>query len=848
MRRLLARASLGFLHRHPWQIFLAVIGVALGVGVVVAIDLASTSATAAFTYSTEAVVGKATHRVVGGAQGLDEKLYTRLRLHQGFSGLRPVVEGYVTLDTRAGHHLRLLGIDPLAELSFDNDRYFGAALEERGMFFELMAQPGRMLLSNSTTHRLDLAVGQELTVIVGTKRSTLRLVGFATARDGIQREGLDDLIIVDIATAQEVLGMEGRLSHIDFTEQKSFRKRLPDLDRALPKNARLIEIGAQQRSVRNMARAFYSNLSALSLLALLVGSFLIFNTISFMVVQRRELIGSLRALGVTRAQVFSLILLEAVVLGTCGTLIGALLGTALAKVLLGLIARTVNDFYFPVSVTQLAFSAWVYAKGALVGMCATSLAAALPAWEAARVAPRIALGRSHLERRSVTLVRRAAPIGVLGIIVGLGIIHFSDRSLVLGISGLFALLLGYTLITPLLMVALMHLMQPVLGRWWGILGRLPARLVTAALSRTAVSVGALMLAVATTIGIALMIASLRNAVGHWLQDILRADLYVSIPSEAAPGSSAYIDHSFLARIRAMPGVQAVSSVRRVQLQTYREPVEIVVYEMAPASYAAFRFTDADPIPPWKAFHQGAVIVSEPFAYHGRLKPGSQLKLPTDAGERTFLVAGVFTSYGSDRGVIAMERNQFDRYWRAPGYSALGIYAEPEADLANLRERIRLLAVGYPLEINNSRAIRESSMQIFDQTFLITEVLRLIAGIIAFVGVLSALLALQLERSKHLAILRAIGLTPRQLWSLVLTETALMGSVAGLLALPAGSLMGLVLVQVINRRAFGWSMDFHVPPEALAQGLALAILASLLAGIYPAYKMASTTPASAMRGE
>ncbi|MGH8612679.1 MAG: ABC transporter permease, partial [Gammaproteobacteria bacterium] len=138
--------------------------------------------------------------------------------------------------------------------------------------------------------------------------------------------------------------------------------------------------------------------------------------------------------------------------------------------------------------------------------------------------------------------------------------------------------------------------------------------------------------------------------------------------------------------------------------------------------------------------------------------------------------------------------------------------------------------------------------IFDQTFLITEVLRLIAGIIAFVGVLSALLALQLERSKHLAILRAIGLTPRQLWSLVLTETTLMGSVAGLLALPAGSLMGMVLVQVINRRAFGWSMDFHLPLEVLAQGLALAILASLLAGLYPAYKMASAAPAGAMRGE
>lgn len=849
MNHLLARASFGFLSRHPWQLALASLGIALGVAVVVAIDLASSSATMAFTQATETVVGKATHRVVPGPDGMDERLYVRLRVREGLTKLRPAVEGYVTLSTKPSRHLRLLGIDPLVELSL-NDRHLGAMHERHSLFLELLSQPGAMLLSKSTAERLSASVGDVLPASAGTRRGTLRLIGLVDPKSEGQTQGIDELIIADIATAQEVLGMEGRLSYMDFSlsAEHEAHKQLAHLERVLPSNTRVLEIGVQQRSVQNMTRAFYSNLTALSLLALLVGSCLIYNTMSFLVVQRRELIGGLRALGVTRREILFVILLEALLLGSIATLTGALLGTALANSLLSLIARTVNDFYFPVAVSQLTLSPWVYVKAALVGVCASVLAATIPAREAARATPKAALGRSYLERRTRILVVRSALCAVVGLLIGSGIIPLSSRSLAFGITGLFVLLLACTLMTPLVMVALMRMVQPVLGRYWGIVGSLSARFVSAALSRTAVSVGALMLAVATTIGIALMIESLRHAVAQWLGGMLRADLYLSVPSEVAAGSSAVIDPQLAARIKAIPGVQAVSSVRRVRLQTDKETTEIIAYEMASESYDGFRFIHADPSPPWAAFHRGAIIVSEPFAYHRGLKPGSRLKLPTDVGDTTFRVAGVFTSYGSDRGVIAMERKQFDRYWHAPGYSALGLYASPGADLDRIREKVDIVAAERVLEISKSRDIRETSMKIFDQTFLITEVLRFIAATIAFVGVLNALLALEFERFRDLAILRALGLTPRQLWSVVLTETGLMGSVAGLLALPSGVLMGVVLVHVVNRRAFGWSMEFQLAPEILAQGLLLAVVASLLAGLYPAYKMANIAPASAMREE
>jgi putative ABC transport system permease protein len=252
---------------------------------------------------------------------------------------------------------------------------------------------------------------------------------------------------------------------------------------------------------------------------------------------------------------------------------------------------------------------------------------------------------------------------------------------------------------------------------------------------------------------------------------------------------------------------------------------------------------------WQAFeNEDAALVSEPYAYRHDVGLGDTISLRTNQGERPFAIAGIYYDYGSDEGRVSISRNTYNRYWNDRKITFIRVYTQPEADISALMEQLRNVAGEHDLFIRSNQALREASIQVFDRTFAITNVLRLLATIVAFVGVLSALMALQLERAREFAVLRANGLTPRQVWQLVTAETGLMGFCSGLFALPLGIGTALALILVINRRSFGWTLQVSIDPSVLVFGLLLAMVAALLAALYPAFKMARTSLALALREE
>jgi putative ABC transport system permease protein len=373
----------------------------------------------------------------------------------------------------------------------------------------------------------------------------------------------------------------------------------------------------------------------------------------------------------------------------------------------------------------------------------------------------------------------------------------------------------------------------------------------ATLSRTAVAVAALMVAVAATIGVGVMVRSFRATVVNWLETSLVADVYVAAPALAGSrrGEST-LDPAVVQRVRETPGAAAVGTYRGVRVSSPLGPTQLVALGIGPGSYRQFRFLAGAPESVWPAFQEGgAAIVSEPYAYRHGLGVGSALPLRTDHGERSFPVVGVFADYGSDAGVVMLSRRTYEAHWDDRGVSSMGLVLaegrDIEAAIADLRARA---GEDQALHIRSSRALRAASLEIFDRTFAITSVLRVATTVVAAIGILSALMALQLERTRELGVLRAQGLMPREVWQLVVTETGLLGGIAGLLAVPVGIGLALVLIHVINRRAFGWSIETTVPGEVLLQAVALAVLAALLAGVYPAWRLARTAPAPALREE
>lgn len=843
---MLGRASRHYLRRHPWLLSLSILGVALGVAVVVAVDLANESARRGFLLSVEALSGRTTHQIVGGPLGLPETVYRDLRIIQGVRTSAPVIEGYARTAGPGAQTLKILGIDPFAEGHF---RSLVGGRGSQADITRLLTEPATVLLSQRAARRLGVGRGDTLALRIGSAWRRLTIVGLLEPPDAVTQQALDSVLVTDIATAQELLDMNGRLSRIDLVMRDDDDELGRRVRAVLPPGAEIVRAANRSQALEQMTRAFRVNLTALSLLALLVGIFLIYNIMTFTVVQRRVLIGTLRALGVTRLQIYRQVVTEALVIGLIGTALGTTLGVLLGNVLVERVVQTINDLYFVLSVTSIALSPSSFFKGIALGLGATVVAALAPAWEATRTEVAAVLRRSSIETHSRRRAFVAALYGAALATLGSALLLVPSRSLLLSYIGLFVAIIAFALLVPLLTLGLMRACRPIMAWMFGVIGEMAAGGVAAKLSRTGTAIAALAVAVSATIGVGIMIDSFRQSFVEWLALTLRADIYVSAPVIETAPAAATLDPALVARLAALPGVSATSTLRRVRLDGPDGAMQLRVLHTSAHYFHAFQFKQGDAGSAWKVFQDGdAVIVSEPYAYHHRLKLGDTIPLRTDSGTRGFSIVGIYYDYGSDEGRVTISRRTYERYWRDRAITSMGLFAADLTDVDDLLTRARALAGTQEVLIRSNQALRQASLEVFDRTFAITAVLRLLATVVAFIGVLSALMALQLERGRELAVLRATGLTPSQVWRLVTTETGLMGLTAGLLALPLGIGMALALVLVINRRAFGWSLHLTIEPTLLLEGLGLALVAAVLAGLYPALKMASAPPVLALRTE
>ncbi|WP_455205955.1 FtsX-like permease family protein [Kaarinaea lacus] len=854
--------KVGFRHytRHPWQIILSIFGIALGVAVVVAVDLASSSAQKAFELSSEAVSGTATHEVIGGPEGIPENIYTDLRVVEGFENIAPVVEGYGQLANIVGSRTKtvhVLGIDVFAETGFrDHLQHTTEPLD----IARFLTGSNAAIMLESTARDFGLHEDSEFELLIRGVKHEFTVVGLIKDADKLQQQALNSFVIVDIATAQEVLGMQGRLSYIDLQLPEDNSNALVDkIKTLLPQQVNVVASQSRSHAMAQMTHAFHANLSALSLLALLVGVFLIYNAMTFAVIQRRNTLGYLRTLGVTKQQIFRLILSEALILGLISTALGIVLGILLGNSLLHLVSRTINDLYFVVSVSQLNITFLSLLKGILLGLFATIAAVIIPAREATNCTARASLSRSILEGKYKKGVTTSSWLGYLLLALGVSVLLIPTKSLFVSFAGLFILIMGFALLVPLLTIFLIKLITPIIRAFFGELGNISARGVTASFSRTGVAVSALTIAVATTIGVTVMIDSFRLSVVNWLDNTLRADVFIT-PAGYEANSSGGVSSFWLDRLNSLPQIEALSISRSVQIYINDDVSQLYVIQLPRKAFTRYKFIEGDASSARNAFYDNeAVLISEPYSFRHNLHVGDTVTLPTDRGEKTFNIAGVYVDYGSEQGAITINRKTYLQYWNDGSISSLGIYLQHDTNtdefMAELREIVdNELSNPYKqikeqdLEIRSNVAIREASIAIFDRTFAVTQVLRLLAIIVAFIGILSALMAIQIERSRELALMRAIGLTPRQLWIVVSGETGIMGALAGLLALPVGISLAVVLVYVINRRSFGWSMELSVDPFVLAQAIILAVVAALLAGAYPASRLSRIKPAGALREE
>ena len=865
MKAWLFRIPLRHLTQHPGRTLLGILGIALGTAVYLSISLAAAGALQSFQAGVSAVAGKAQWRLQSPGSPLNESLFPQVRGLPEVKAAAPVVESILEL---AGPHsgpVLLLGIDPFSERAF-RDYEFPQAGTGGGFWKEFLTRPDAALVSRPLAVRLGLKTGDSLPVMAGPALKHLKIVGIFQNPSGLYPlEGA--VLLMDLAPAQELLDRVGRLDYIDVMGAGDASSTAASLRAILPPGVDAASPGGAGRQLEGLVAAYRLNLAVLSAIALFVGMFLIYQSVTLSVVRRRREIGLLRTLGMTPRQALALFLGEGLVAGLTGGLLGLVLGIGLARGVLGVMTHNITSLYAPVAAREISvhggllLQAWALAVGAAL------LAAWLPALDAARTQIRAVWHREELEEK---LQARAGAVflgglGALALAAVAALIKTGSGPPYPGFAAAFLILLAFALFTPLTARLLGERLQPLLRKFLGPAGDLGCRYLAGSLSRSAVSIAALAVALAMLIAVAVMIGSFRQTVNDWVSRSISGDIFFGPAVFSTAAYDHYLPPEILPELERDPDVADIYQYRCVRIP-FRDRFILVIggsFEVLGRHGGLwFRKGDTDEImkrvgdveegkseetnlgqprsavtsPKTENPKPKTVIISEPLAETFGYREGDTIVLPTPAGPQPFTVAGVFYDYRTDGPSVWMDIRQFRGFWQDTHLNAVRLYLKDPAKVQEVQARLQQTFGGrYRLLTLSHQELRRGILQIFDETFALTYALEGVAVVVAVFGIITTFLALIMERERDLALLQAVGASRRQILGMVLVESGLASFLSFLLGAAAGSALSLLLILVINKQAFGWTIQLHWVPGIYWQSLALMLALGLSAGAYPAWR-------------
>ncbi len=838
--------------RHPIRVLLPIIGVAIGVAAVAAIHHANRSVTASFRDAASAVSGRSDF-VVTGAAGIPIGELAALSFLWPIGSFAPAVAGSAVLDDGSREVAQVLGVDWGGDGAVREVRLVAPTSRAAR---ELLAQKGSVFVSVPFAERHHLVAGAQLLLVAGGVRQRVR-VGGILELSGLARASGGDILVTDIFTAQDLLGKKGLVDRVDIVLDPGVSRADAgrEISRRLPPGLSLEPPARAAQTADRMVRAFRLNLNALGSLTLLVGIFLIANAVSIAVLRRRPEIATLRALGASRASIFSAFLAEGLAIGVAGTLLGEVLGLFVSRAALRAVGGTVSSIYLPTARIAGAGYGGAVALAAAVGLCAAVLATILPAIEATRVAPSPAMRPGSIEG----IARRRLWPRALGAGAALCAAFALSRAgpvdgfPLFGFAAVALVVLALALAAPLAVRLGAALPGRLLGRSLGAEGRLAAGFFGGALARNGIAVTALAMALGMTLAMIVTVDSIRETVKVWVESTLRSDLWIKADAGGRSGIVGDLPPDTVAFLEGIEGVAAVDPFRA------RETTDAAGHPFTLAS-GDFRVVarvgglpllgGADPRPvALAARRRGEVLVSEPFARRFGAAEGSRVTVATPSGPRSFRVAGVYRDYSNDRGTVVLDRALYISIFGDPRITSAAVLAQPGVDANALRRRILVLAGDrFALSISTNRELRKEALRIFDRTFAVTRALEAIAVGVAVLGIANALLASAVERRRSFGLLRAIGASGAQIRRATLLEALLAGLVGTAAAIAAGAAFGWLLLGVINPQSFGWTVALRVPVATLASAALLVLAASFLAGVVPGRIAAAVNPAAALQEE
>ena len=829
------------LFREPMRALLTLSAIAIGVAVVLAIDLAGTAAAGSFRSSMETLAGENDLEIVT-AGGVPENVVATLASLPYALRVTPRIEDYaIVAETK--QTIPLFGLDLVAQADRVTTSFNFSGNDDAWKSF---AAKDSIWLGESVGRK----PGDHIDLIINDRVATYTVRGLFPDSNGSAAA-----VVMDISTAQNALNRFGRIDRVlvQVPQAASLEDWRQRLRQALPAGVQVRAAGAGTNENRRMLAAFRWNLRLLSYIALVVGAFLIYNTISVSVVRRRSEIGIVRALGASRGLVLAAFVAEAACFGLLGALIALPLGRLMAGGAVRMMGATVEALYVSSRPGVIALTPFSVLLSLLVGGGVAVASAYSPAREASFVPPMEAMARGR--REYTTRVHKTRDF-IIALAVGLAAAAAS-RAPAIGGKPLFGYLASLLLICasafamPALVYAISSVASRLLKKILGVEALLASRSLSSSLRRTSVLVGALSTAIAMMTAVGIMVGSFRETVLLWMGDQLPADLYMRPAGNPAADRHPTISTELTEKIARLPGIAAVDRLREYEIS----------YEGMPAGLGSIElnilrsYHNADFLSGRKTSDvlaelrdSRAVLVSEPFANKHHVRPGDSLALSLGDNVASFRVADIYYDYSSERGSILMDRNVMLRYLPDPAASNLAIYVAPDARIEDVRAEIERAAAGHRVLMFTNRDLRGEALRIFDRTFAITYALEAIAVLVAVMGVAGALLALVIDRRRELGLLRFLGAASGQIRKLIVIEAGLIGLLANFAGIALGFALSLVLIFVVNKQSFGWTIRFHWPVAVLLGALTTVYAATVLASLYPARVAVRLNPVEVVHEE
>ena len=853
--RLFIWFSLRNMRKHMGRAATVFFGIALGAAVFTSVRLSVNASLDSFSKSMDLIAGRADHVLTRPGGYVPENLIAKLLNHPMIQNASPVLSTYTRVSQEASEPFLLIGFDPILDRPMRQWQIDDQRGQKGIVWLDLLKEPYTLILSKPLARQLMRTPGDTLYLEHARQKARFKILGMLEVSGLSLAEG-GRIALTDISTFQEFTGLFGKVDRIDL-KLKSFAtaRDLAEIQGLLPESIQLNPPTATRDSGQMMIRSYQLNLSILSFASLFVGMFLVYSLVALNAASRRHELAILRATGASADHVFFIFLAEGAFLGILGWVVAIPLGHFLIKYLLQGVSQTISTLFVRVQVETLglSISEVIFSFAVTVGI--SILAAYQPAREAMQVPPKEALEISQLGMRPRKSAGQLAFAGLICILLVLPLSRL-PALLDMPLPGYLAILLlfvGFAMLAPWTLQRISHSFSSILLKRVGIPAYLASRYVRDSGTRTAVSVGALITAVALFAALVIMIYSFRQTVEYWTYETIKGDLFLTSKMGEINRFRYPIPQQVIDNLQDYKSEVDILPNRRMFLTYGKFPYEFELLDMQGfMQYASFFWLKGDPqkIRPMLKRGEG-VIVSEVFSNRTGLGVGDDFKTQIEESYVELPILGIVRDYRTQGGVVFYSMPHFDVRYHPTCWGGLRFFFKDRSQdldlaVATLRNDI-IDRMGDRVDMYSGKGLRSAVLRIFDETFAVTTVLLLIALVIAALGITTTLTVLVLERSRQLNTLFAVGASFRQIRTMIFWEAAFLVVIGELAGVICGFILSYLLVYVINRQSFGWTFLYGVNWTALGASIPLIIMTALAAAL-PAVKMVFRKPPATLLRE